>query len=319
MGLVYLRRSRLARSWPENLILMLLAFFLVFMALEFYFKVFFAQTDDFDTLARHNWRERYYNDTFNSLGYRDREWTPELVEGKIKVMVVGDSFVEGAGIEDPVDRFSDQLAEKLGPDYVVFNLGRRGAYTSQEIYAVLHYPYQPDILIWAYVLNDIEEVAVKHGFAIPPKPEIPPSLRPLIENSYAFNFLFWRLTHLMAVWQPDTKWQWLLSIYNDPEAWRFHEQELLSIYHEAQTRRLPLLVVVFPGMTNIEASRVITERIIDLYHSKGVPTLDVADLIATTPTSELVASPVDAHPSERVHHLVAAALYQMFVELKLAK
>jgi len=319
MLLLSLRRAKTPYPGLENLTLVCLTVFITLLGLEFYLKVFFVQTDNFDTLARRNWRERYYTGTFNSLGYRDVEWTEALVAGKTKVMVVGDSFVEGAGIEQPQDRFPDQLVQKLGPDYVVFNLGRRGAYTSQEMYAALKYPYQPDILIWSYVVNDIEEVAAKLGFHRPSNPQAPFLLRPLVENSFVANFFYWRLIHALAAWQPDTSWQWFLSAYNDPEAWQLHQQELLSIYEAAHSRQIPLLVVVFPSMTNVEQSQVITKRIINLYQNKGVPTLEVADLIQGIPTAELIASPVDAHPSEQVHKLVAEALYEMLIGLELAK
>lgn len=317
-GLVWLRRSPAVRPGLENLLLVGLALFLPLLGLELYFKLFFAQTDDLDTLARQNWRERYYLDSFNSLGYRDQEWTAGMVAGKTKVMVVGDSFVEGAGIEQPAERFPDQLARMLGPEYVVFNLGRRGAYTSQEMYQVLHYPYQPDILIWSYVLNDIEEVAAKTGFARPSGPEVPSALAPLVEHSYAANFLYWRLWHVLAARRPDATWQWLLGVYNDPEAWQLHQEELLAIHQTAAARGVPLLVVVFPGLTNLEQSRAVSGRIVELFRSRGVPTIDVADLVEDRPVADLIASPVDAHPSPLVHRLVAQALYQRLGELGLA-
>ncbi len=320
MALLFLWRRRAKTSCLlENFILVTLSIFITLMALEFYFKVFFAETDNFDTLARRNWREQYYRDTFNSFGYRDKEWTDEMVAGKIKVMVVGDSFVEGVGIENPGDRFSDQLAQMLGPGYVVFNLGRRGANTSQEIETIIEYPYSPDVLILSYVINDVEGVARGRRFDEPDKPQVSPILSPLVQNSYAFNFLYWRIFRLFQSKQPDLKWQWLLSSYDDPEIWWLHQQELLSIYEGTQAEQIPLLVVVFPSMVYVEDSQIITERILDLYEKQGVPTVDVSDLIQDVPPDDRLASSVDAHPSELVHRLVAETLYDMFVEMGLVK
>jgi hypothetical protein len=53
-----------------------------------------------------------------------------------------------------------------------------------------------------------------------------------------------------------------------------------------------------------------------LFRERGVPTLDVVELIQDMPVNELVASPVDSHPSERVHSLVAEALYEMINHLE---
>ncbi|MBI1879239.1 MAG: hypothetical protein HYR94_13645, partial [Chloroflexi bacterium] len=119
LGLIRLQQKRgSGRKKVQNLLinltLSLLFLFLTFMAAEFYFKVFFAQTDAYVfTLSAQNWMERYWQ-PINSLGYRDREWTPDEVSGKLKVMVVGDSLAAGLGIENYQDRFSNKLNQLLG-------------------------------------------------------------------------------------------------------------------------------------------------------------------------------------------------------------
>lgn len=319
MLLVRLRRAK-ARPFWENLILMALAIFVTLMGLEFYFKVFFAETDDLDTLARDNWRKLYYKDTFNTFGYRDKEWSDEMVAGKTKVIVVGDSFVEGAGIKYTKDRFPDRLDEMLGSDYVVFNVGRRGASTEREMNDLLEYPYSPNILILSYFVNDIDEIAVFREIMEPPKmPPISPVLSPLVNNSYAVNFFYWRVVRIAAAREPDERWLWRLRAYNDPDAWWLHQQQLLAIAEGAKSEQIPFIVVVFPSMTNLEDSLPIAERVVELFEKQGIPVLDVADLIQGIPSKELTASAVDAHPNEMVHELVAKALYDMFVELELVK
>lgn len=315
--LVLLRKRKNPQSLLENLIIMFLAFFMIFMALEFYFKIFFAQMDSLHTLARQNWYERYYDGAINSLGYRDVEWTNDQVVGKIKVMVVGDSFAEGVGVENVEDRFSNQLAQKLGPDYVVFNVAKRGANTPQEIDAILNYPFKPDIIVLSYFINDIEDVRWWYSEDRPPTPSTPPYLLPLVDNSYLANFVYWRLYRVLQGNHLEAWWDWLVSLYNDPDAWWLHQQDLLTIYQGARAEHLPLLVVVFPNLGDITGSAIITDRVVTLFTQHGVPTLDVSQLIADVPTEDLMISPVDAHPSVLVHHRVAEALYAMFVDLNL--
>ena len=293
-----------------NITLLALALFLMLMAAEFYFKVFFAQPDAFGTFARQNWYARYYSGTFNSLNYRDKEWTADMVQGKIKVMVVGDSFVEGVGIEYPQDRFPDKLAQKLGQDYVVFNLGKQGASTTQEIEAIVNYPYSPDILILSYFVNDIEGVAWQFNLYEPPKVSSPP----LARHSYALNFVYWRLARLFGWHHLEDRWNWWLSLYDDPRVWWQHQQELLALYEGAKSQQIPLIVVVFSAMNALDQSRPVAQRVVNLFEEKGVPVLDVTNLIQDIPTSQLVASPVDSHPSELVHMLVANALYDLLVD-----
>jgi hypothetical protein len=297
-----------------NISLIVLSLFLTMMGLEFYFKNFFAEPDIVNTLARQNWRKWYHEEPVNSLGYRDIEWTDELVADKVKVMVAGDSFVVGAGIAKVADRFSNQLAAKLGPDYVVFNVGQNGLNSGQVIRAILDYPYKPDILVFSYYLNDIESVS-------PPCRGTPNSaaVPSLAENSYAANFFYWRLVRLQQSTQPDLRGECLVNAYNDPKIWWLHQQELLSVYEGAKSEQIPLFVVVFPAMLYLAESRIATGRVVDLYRAQNVPVVDVADLVKNLSPRERVASPVETHASILVNHMVAETLYQEFVKMKLVK
>jgi len=275
---------------------------------------FFAEPDAINTLARRNWYARYLPQRAkNSLGYRDQEWSDELVADKTKVMVVGDSFVEGLGIENPDDRFSGLLAQQLGSNYVVFNLGDSGSNTGNQIEALLQYPYSPDILIWSYFVNDIEGKAGLKWLEKPPLDQLPPPWSPF-ENSHALNFLYWRIYRLSRANEPDAYWAWLLSIYNDPEAWWLYRQQLLSIYEGAKSEQVPLIVVVFPGMQDAAKTTVVTDRVVDLFESQGVATVEVFELVEHIPCEQLMASPVDPHPSELVNRLVADALYEIMMK-----
>lgn len=312
--LIYLHRRNNSYPLLENLVLTALAIFLTLMGLEFYFKLFYAESNDITTLAVENWRQRYYAGGYNSYGFRDKEWTPDMIAGKTRVMVVGDSFVEGVGIKDPADRFPDILGQMLGPDYVVLNLGRRGADTGQEVQDILNYPYAPDILVLSYFVNDIDGIAIKVGLLDPPKASSPPTvLQPLVKNSYAFNFFYWRIIGLMLARQPDLRWQWRLDAYNHEEGWDLHRRALLEIFAGAQAQQIPFLVVVFPSMTHPEESQVVTERIVALFEEQGVPVLDVNELIQGIPSRELTVNSVDSHPNERIHRRVAEALYQILI------
>jgi len=299
----------------ENICLSLLVIFLTLMGLEFYFKLFFAQSDGFRyTLASQNWYEWYWHE--NSQGYRDIEWTPEKLEGKIKVMVVGDSFVAGSGIANPEDRFANQLGRLLGDDYAVLNVASPGWDTIDEVKAIVEYPYQPDILILSYYLNDIEGVAYESGMQRPPIRYDPPAwLLPWVQNSYAINFLYWRLIRLGPQEWADIYWNhWLKKIATDPEIrWR-HQQELLAIIEGAASEQIPLFVVIFPNLTAIEESQFLIEPVSNLFREHNVPVLDVSDLLIGRDSTEITASAVDAHPNEAVNLEVAEQLYQMLVD-----
>ena len=295
-----------------NLLLSLLFFFLTFMAVELFFKLFFAQSDGFRyTLSAQNWYDRYWEE--NELGYRDVLWTDQQVEGKTKVMVVGDSFVAGTGINDPNDRFSNQLGQLLGDDFVVFNVASPGWDTIDEVRAILEYPYPPDIIVLSYFINDIEGVAYDSGAQRPQVRQDPPAwLNLFVQNSHAVNFIYWRVARLGPQEWARIYWEdWLVAIANDPEIrWR-HQQELLTIADGAASEQTPLYVVVFPNLTAVEESEFITQPVIDLFTERNVPVLDVTTILAGRDPAETVVNPFDAHPNEQIHREVAEALYQM--------
>lgn len=296
----------------ENIALSLWVLLLTFMALELGFKLFFAQSDAFRyTLASKNWYERYWHE--NSLGYRDIEWTPDKLAGKTKIMVVGDSFVAGSGIARPEDRFGNQLNDLLGEDYVVFNVASPGWDTIDEVKAIVEYPYQPDILILSYYINDIEGVAYQSGAQRPQIRTDPPAwLSPLVKNSYALNFLYWRLVRLGPQEWADIYWNdWLKKISADPDIrWR-HRQELLTIIEGAASEQIPLFVVAFPNLTAIEESQPIIQPVIDLFHEHHIPVLDVSTLLAGRDPADITVNVIDAHPNELVNREIAENLYQM--------
>lgn len=299
----------------ENITLMLLTVFLTLMALELYFKVFFAQSDGFGyTLASQNWYSQYWQE--NSLGYRDVEWTPERLAGKTRVMIVGDSFVAGTGIPNPEDRFANQLGHLLGDNYAILNVASPGWDTVDEVKAILNYPFRPDILVLSYYINDIEGTAYQSGLHRPPIRQDPPAwLFPLVQNSYTFNFLYWRIVRLGPSEWAQVYWnEWLRKISTDPEIrWR-HQQELLRIIEGAASERIPLSVVIFPNLTAVDESRLLTQPIIDLFRTHNIPVLDVGELLAGRDPATTTVNAVDSHPNEAVNREVAEHLFHLITE-----
>lgn len=312
----YWKGSPAVGRLAQNIILALLAVFLTLMAAEVFFKVFFAQSDAWNqTLASQNWFKRYWS--LNSMGYRDVEWSKEDLRVKKKILVLGDSFAAGQGIEHIEDRFSNLLGAKLGDDYLVMNIATPGISTQEEIDRVRGFPYKPDILIFQYFVNDIRYVAHERGvFSDLSKIEPRPLLKPLIDNSYVLNFIYWRSIRLLpGPWQPDD-FNWLQTAYNDPEIWWLHQQELLTILEGANAEGVKLIVVVFPSMTGVEQSEAFTAKVRDFFVGRQVPVLDVTELVKNVPPKQLVVNALDAHPGEWVHAQVADRLYRMVVKLE---
>lgn len=309
------------RWWPhgskirtvlENVTLVLVGIFVILLLVEIFFKLFFAQTDGYTfVLAMQNWYQKNWH-PINTMEYRDQEWLPEDVEGKTKIMVVGDSFAAGLGIDNVEDRFSNQLGKLMGTDYVVFNVASPGWSTKSEIEAMVSYPYSPDILILSYFINDIEQAAYDRGVNRPKFVQKPGGMLGfVVDNSYALNFVYWRWYRIS---QPPLKpnyIDWLQSLYQDPEIWWQHRQELSTIIAGTKAEGVPLLVVVFPNLADVDGSRLITEKVKGFFREDDILVLDMASFLANHDPDDTTVNAVDTHPNEMVNKEVAEQLYQM--------
>src|SRR5215813_10761796 len=111
--------------------------------------------------------------TVNSLGMRDRERTSARVAGTHRILVLGDSFVYGAGVEAE-QRFTERLEREMGPDVELLNSGVGGWGTDQEylFFVTRGLALRPDVVVLGVCLqNDVVNVLLTHALlATAPKP-----------------------------------------------------------------------------------------------------------------------------------------------------
>jgi hypothetical protein len=152
----------------------------------------------------------------NSDGLRDRDYPVERVPGKHRMLVLGDSFAWGYGVEQN-ERFSEVI-ENSRPDWEIINAGVSGYGTDQEYlyYKLRGSKYRPDVVLVLFFGNDLENVAnsvqyyhnkplfVADGGGIrltnTPVPETTPSQR--VANFVARNTYFLRIaSQIPARWR----------------------------------------------------------------------------------------------------------------------
>jgi hypothetical protein len=75
--------------------------------------------------------------TLNRDGFRDRDHAPEVAAGVRRLLVVGDSFAFGIGLESIEDRFGERVRDRLSVATHVpwesMNASRPDSHTRQEI------------------------------------------------------------------------------------------------------------------------------------------------------------------------------------------
>lgn len=106
---------------------------------------------------------------FNSDGLRNEECPHERVPGRGRIMVLGDSFTFGVGVEAE-QTFAKVLQHRMLRDTDVINTGTTGFGTDQE-YLYLAYEgvkYRPDLVVLAfYAENDMVDNQRRGGLGYP--------------------------------------------------------------------------------------------------------------------------------------------------------
>ncbi|MFN8636843.1 MAG: SGNH/GDSL hydrolase family protein [Chloroflexota bacterium] len=226
---------------------------------------------------------------FNSHGLREREIEPAKPAGLFRVMVAGDSFVEGAQVpeQDTVSRRLESLLQARLPNRPLdtVNAGNAGFGTAQELLFLQHdgVRYQPDVVVLVYFVdNDLPDNGYRiarerkldttwrpffvpdgHGDitlrpgATPPDDRLA-SVRPLLRRSATYNvlenFLLWNEARAQEQAQIGKNRPTYLV---DPsaeweEAWWVTERVLGRVQATTEQMGAELVVVAAPSYYQVD-------------------------------------------------------------------
>ncbi|ALG66707.2 SGNH/GDSL hydrolase family protein [Beggiatoa leptomitoformis] len=278
-----------------------------------------VRSDSFSfTLANKRWFSTYWQ-PINALGYRDDDYSPEEVKSNRLIFVVGDSFVAGQGIKNYQQRFSNLLREKLGKGWLVANIAQVGWSTSEEYQGIINYPYQPNVIILAYFIDDIRQAATQpsvinrlsHPQLIQ---SVPTYLQGLVDNSYLANYFYWQWYRSHYSEPESIYWTRMQSYYADSEVWALHQQELKNIVDYAKQHQIILIPVLFPNLISLDNSQPILQKVASWLTTLGTQPIDLSYLFKGKTPRELVVNQVDAHPNEWVNQQVSEVLLKLVQE-----
>ncbi|MFZ4816460.1 MAG: SGNH/GDSL hydrolase family protein [Phototrophicaceae bacterium] len=306
IGLALQRRFKPLQSVARGLLVSYLTLLIPLATAETYLRCCFAQSENTLTWSTRNWLDRYWQT--NTLGYRDREWTPADWEGKTTVMLLGDSFAAGWGINDPADRFGDQLATRLGEGYALLNLAQYGRATPQELALLQAHPLQtPDVVILQYYLNDINYAQLALGLEFKPQPD--PAW---VNESAVLNFLYFRFLPFTSPQAADAR-HYDFESYDNPTVWAIHEAELHTFINHIESINARLIVVIFPDMLNPYGSIPYVDRVAQVFEARNQQNIfKLFDAAEAWPLNERIVSNRDTHASVAFNAYVADELYARY-------
>jgi hypothetical protein len=205
-------------------------------------------TQGFPTYTSAQWTRR--NVQLNSEGFRDIEHPHETPGDERRMLIVGDSYAFGSGLDEIDSRLGEELArelsERIGERWHSMSAALGDSDTLDEIeYLEQMGPYERDAVLLLYVFNDID-------YLVPVTPrtlltEHPTSIlgrlhpaRILFLNSYLFQEIFVRVR--MAIYALNHQVIPSKSPYSDDAVLARHLDDLVRFVELASKDRLPVWI-----------------------------------------------------------------------------
>jgi hypothetical protein len=274
--------------------------------------------------------------TVNSLGFRDREVAVARPGHTERVVVVGDSFAFGLGV-DQDETLAAQLETRLEndrPSVEVLNLGVPGYHTGQEnaLLEKAGFDLDPSVVVLLFYGNDqIEEGFqwdpahhVLYGDALP----VPYVLKGVLGRSALYRWMArWHIGRLRERGE-------LSSL--GPRHWPVTEERLEALHSACEDHGVGLVLANLPLLWSSAALRDPSwvgnadyDRVSEWAETRGVPWVDLRGALLSTARGDgddflrrLLISPdppQDHHLTPEGYSLVADAVRPMLIEsLRLA-
>jgi hypothetical protein len=250
----------------------------------------------------------------NRYGMRDDDTPPPGTPGRQRVVVLGDSFTFGFGVE--ADAAYPNVLERLLRDdgaasVDVLNLGV-GGYGARDVSAAfLHkgMPWKPVLAVVGYVLNDPETEPIQplHTYFAEPRCWQHSNVARLLVAAHRE----WQirrlgggdyLRYLHAPGQP--KWESVVRAFGE-------------MGREAKAEGLPVLVLIFPVPAGTSWSRYpyrdLHDQVARAARDAGLQPLDLLERFSVYPPGQLFTA-YDDHPNELAHRLAAEAIREWMRE-----
>ncbi len=255
----------------------------------------------------------------NNYGFRGGDFTLARSE-KIRIAFLGDSFCWGLGVRE-ADLFATLIEqrlnqqESLGRRYEVYNFCLPGYSTAEEaalyFYVVRH--FQPDVLVVWYHLNDVDSPAhpyIDRG-----------ARRDIVGRIDREERSRWRLLELArtSIRRMSAHRRLTVSIgraYEDGHpGLATVEGAFKRIRRVSQEADVPRFLAVFPWLYRLDGEsypfRKAHQAVALRAAGEAFEVLDLLPVFDGSRTRDLWVHPVDPHPNEVAHAMVAQAMSKL--------
>jgi hypothetical protein len=248
---------------------------------------------------------------------------PKEAEAR-RILIIGDSFTFGDGVEDGSLVFPALLERDLcagplpaGVERVeILNGGIPGSHTDDwlELWHKVGGVFDPDVVIVVFFLRDGSRVSAKKGFFDPIRRDIVARNERswLYQHSYAFRVVRDRLDRADVARSYGSEiTRAYLGDESETEEWRSAQTELLELRDLAAEQGASVGFVVFPILVELSESypfRGVCDLLASFARGHGMPTLDLLPAYLGHDATELWVSPMNQHANAAGHAIAARAM-----------
>ena len=284
----------------------------------------------------------------NADGFRDSEHSLHKDAGVFRIMVIGDSFTFGQGVnlEDTYSKYLERLINNKGMTSEVINCGviGYGMWQYLEVLKRKVIPYKPDLVILGIFIDDITTSFSPYK-NLKNRPGTNPFAKDasgLMNRSYLWNFFEnWNTIfetkyryrrgyqYLKGIAErkkatgpahPETTWHQIMYGKLPKQTYLDFAQTLDEFIQTCRTANIQPLIALIPDAAQLdEPERQAVNRFVkDTCREIGVPLVDVTERFEKeTDPRTLYLFPFDAHTSAKGHRLIAESVLEKIQELRL--
>lgn len=243
-------------------------------------------------------------------GFRDQGVEVPKPPGVLRVVVLGDSFTLGWGVEAE-ESFPEVLEARLrevtGRAVEVVNTGVGNTNTTMQVARFLGngrgrdgLSLGPDLVVLAWFLNDPEDTPARTSSLV-------------FEHSAAavhFGAAMVRLVHRLGLGRGRSE-DYYRALHEDGRpGYEAAKAALLKLAAALRERRVPLLLAVLPALHEVSPYPLagVHAKLRDLAVEEAIPFVDLAPSVEGLDASTLWVSVEDPHPNALAHARFAALL-----------
>jgi len=259
-----------------------------------------------------------------------------LQGNNLRVMVIGDSYIHGGGIEFSRN-FSQQLKGSLKntntgfDDIYVLDVSKASSnnFDNTQTYYQFVDKFKPQLVILGYNYNDVmgeldkkrdtgnienfEKIAASSA-------EKRSMAKKIYDVLYQSSFIQFTLSNLhtqlktRGIIFPNSAFSLILrSYYEDKPNWEKSKTLLREMINDAKSKNIQLLVLKFPEINLLEYPNLFTKADDTLQHffaqSPQVKYVNGLDIFKGESSKDNILSKYDGHPNERAHKKMADSIF----------